>query len=95
MWCKVHCLECFFLKKKRNNISYFVSYIIWYDKSYFVSYFISHILYHILHIAMKHVGEQEKILDCRMPGWISIIGFCVCVKFANPPSLEIESPPSE
>ena len=51
-------------------------------------------LYHILHIAMKHVGKQEKSLGCRMPGWISIIGFCICLKFANPPPLKIEFPPS-
>ena len=52
-----------------------------------------YLLYHILHIAMKHVGKQGKSLGCRMPGLV--IRFCVCLKFANSPPLEIESSPSE
>ena len=44
-------------------------------------------LYHVLHIDMKHVGKQEKSLGYRMSGWISIIVFCVCLKFANPSPL--------
>ena len=34
-------------------------------------------LYRILHIAMKHVGKQGKSLGYKVPGKISIIGFCV------------------
>ena len=43
---------------------------------------------------MKHEGKQGKSLGCKVPGYISIIGFCVLLKFVNPPPLEIESPPS-